>query len=296
MHHIRYIVLLVLLALLATGATLAQTPAGQTAAPMAPGSNSAKYDYVIGAYDLVEIQVFELQQLTRKVRVAEDGTISLPLLGKITIGGLTPQQAEQHISDLLREGDLVREPQVTVFVEKMVSRQITIQGAVKDPGPYPILGQKTLLDMIGEAGGLVNQAGNKIIILRPFTSGGEDRIEIDAERLVFEGDPLTNILLEPGDIVMVPYLQQVRIYVNGAVRSPGSKEFPSDEQITLLQAITAAGGTTDRANERRVTVIRRLPDGAKQMFKLNLKRIKKGRADDMVLQKNDIVYVPESIF
>ncbi|MDQ7006455.1 MAG: polysaccharide biosynthesis/export family protein [Acidobacteriota bacterium] len=288
MRHTRLVALLALFLFSAAPA--------QNSAPVTPGSNSTKYDYVIGAYDLVEIQVFELQQLTRKVRVAEDGTISLPLLGKITIGGLTPQEAEQHIGDLLREGDLVREPQVTVFVEKMVSRQITIQGAVKDPGPYPILGQKTLLDMIGEAGGLVNQAGNKIIILRPFATGGEDRIEIDAERLVFEGDPLTNILLHPGDIVMVPYLQQVRIYVNGAVRTPGAKEFPSDESITLLQAITAAGGTTDRANERRVTVIRRLEDGTKRMFKLNLKKIKKGRADDMVLEKNDIVYVPESIF
>jgi len=284
-----------LMALALVAMPLAQVPIPSGSAPSAQ-PEKVSYDYTIGAYDLVEIQVFELAQLTRKVRVAEDGTISLPLLGKVMIGGLSPQQAEAHIGDLLREKKLVKEPQVTVFVEDMVSRQVTIQGAVKKPGSYPLLGAKTLLDMIGQAGGLVDQAGQQIIILRPFTADKDDRIEIDVERLVYEGDPLMNILLQPGDIVMVPYEQEIRIYVNGAVRNPGAQKFPGSDEISLLQAITAAGGTTDRANERRVTVIRKLGNGTKQMFKLNLKRIKKGKADDLVLKKNDIVYVPESIF
>jgi len=74
------------------------------------------------------------------------------------------------------------------------------------------------------------------------------------------------------------------------------KEFFADEEVTLLQAVTAAGGTTDRANESRVQVIRRLPDGTKRMFKVNLKRIKRGRAEDLLLEPNDVVYVPESFF
>ena len=284
-----------LMALALVAMPLAQVPIPSGSSPAAQ-PKEVSYDYTIGAYDLVEIQVFELAQLTRKVRVAEDGTISLPLLGKVTIGGLSPQEAEAHIGDLLREKKLVKEPQVTVFVEDMVSRQVTIQGAVKKPGSYPLLGAKTLLDMIGQAGGLVDQAGQQIIILRPFTADKDDRIEIDVERLVYRGDPLMNILLQPGDIVMVPYEQEIRIYVNGAVRNPGAQKFPGSDEISLLQAITSAGGTTDRANERRVTVIRKLEDGTKQMFKLNLKRVKKGKADDLVLRKNDIVYVPESIF
>ena len=119
----------------------------------------------------------------------------MPLLGQVTIGGLTPKQAEEAIADLLRARKLVLEPQVSVFVEEYQSRMVTIQGAVAAPGAYRMLGQKTLLDMIGEAGGLNDRAGKKIFVQRPFGMSGPDRIEIDTEALVFEGNLLANVLL-----------------------------------------------------------------------------------------------------
>ncbi len=286
---IRPMVLLMLL-LVAMPGVLAQDPAPTER----PGS--APYDYVIGAHDLVEISVFELKELDRERRVGGDGMITLPLLGPVALGGLTPKQAEESIGALLKARDLVLEPQVSVFIKEYKSRMITVQGAVANPGAFVMLGQKTLLDMIGEAGGLNDRAGKTIRIHRPFGAIDQRSIEIDIERLVYDGDPLLNVLLEPGDIVMVPYELKIRIYVNGAVRTPGPQEFPSEEEVTALMAITAAGGTTDRANSSKVLIKRKLPRGGTQMIKINLKRIMRGKDEDILLQKNDVIIVRESFF
>ena len=253
-------------------------------------------DYVVGPNDLLDIKVFELSQLDRTVRVTKDGTISLPLLGQVPVGGLTPRGVEEKIAQMLRDGNLVRDPQVSVFVQEFVSRRVFVQGAVSKPGIINLLGDRTLLDVVGEAGGLIDRAGTRIYVVRPFASGGAERIEVDAERLVYQGDPSANLRVQPGDIVMVPYEQVFKVFVNGAVSRPGPVEYAGGEPMTVLQAVTAAGGGNDRANESRVQIIRRMPDGSKQLFKVNLKRVKRGKDEDMLLQRNDIVVVPESFF
>jgi polysaccharide export outer membrane protein len=295
-------VLLSVLCLAAAGvtATPAQTP--QTTTPTedmaALGGNTVDpaFNYVLGAHDVIQIEVFELDELDREVRLSPDGTITMPLLGVVELGGLTPQEAEQHIADLLREGDLVRNPQVSVYVQEFVSRQVSVQGAVAKPGVVPMMGQTTLLGIIGQAGGITDRAGDKIFVIRPYAQGDEERIAVDVESLVYEANPLTNIALQPGDIIMVPYERKMRVYVNGAVRDPGAHEFPSKYEVTLLQAVTAAGGVTERANESRIRIIRRLPNGGKQMLKADLRDIQRGKDEDPVLQENDIVVVDESFF
>jgi polysaccharide export outer membrane protein len=292
---LRHIPLLLVLAAASAGALAQNQPA-----PADPGRSfsgtAREIDLVIGPHDVLDIQVFGMPELTRKVRVSPDGTVSLPLLGDVGIAGLSPQQAEDAIAAHLRAKDLLVNPQVTIFISDYVSRQVSVQGAVAKPGPYVMLGQKTLLDMIGEAGGLNDRAGKRIFVLRPFQTGGDERIQIDAEELIYEANPSSNIILQPGDIISVPYERTVRIYVNGAVQNPGEIEFPADEDITVLQAVTSAGGVTDRANERKVRVIRRFEDGTKQIIKVNLKKIRKGKAEDLLLEPDDIVDVPESFF
>lgn len=286
------------LATLACTVAFAQTaPARLPAASLA--SPPAEYvgDYVIGAHDLLEITVFDMEELNSEKRVTEEGTITLPLLGELHVGGLSPHQAEQAIAQELRDRKLVKNPQVGVFVKEYVSRRVYVQGAVTKPGPYPLLGQRTLLDMIGEAGGIDLRAGRKIYIIRGLDpEGTEGRIEIDVDGLIYTGDPLLNVILRPGDVVMVPYEKRIRIYVTGAVRNPNAHEFSADERVTILQAITMAGGTTDRANESKVKVLRKLPDGSEQQINVNLRRIMKGREPDLELQANDIVIVEESFF
>jgi polysaccharide export outer membrane protein len=252
-------------------------------------------DYEIGRQDLLDIHVFDLKELDQTVRVAEDGSITLPLLGRLVVAGSTKGELEALIARLLEER-FVRNPQVTVFVREYQSKRVAVSGAVKKPDTYEMLGGKTLLEMISLAGGLDRDLGDQIIIFRQGADGATDRIQVDLERLVYDADPALNLPVMPGDIIYVPTVEKVRIFVTGAVRTPNVFEVPRAEPVTVLRAITLAGGTTDRASERKVQIIRTGPDGARQTIEVDLRKVKRGKAEDPVLQKDDLVLVPESFF
>ncbi len=250
----------------------------------------------LGVGDVLEIEVFGLDELERKVRVQEDGTISMPLLGKIPLDGLTIPAAQERIAALLTDRRLVNDPQVSIFVEEFASRGVSVQGAVNEPGVYQVIGNRSLLDLIGEAGGFSPVRGRNLFVLRETGPGGQHRFEIDIDALIQGRDRSLNIFLRPGDFVMVPQARLQRVYVTGAVASPGAIEFSSGEGITVLQAITAAGGPTERANLKKVSVSRRLEDGTQQRWEINVKAVQNGKADDFVLEGNDTVVVREWLF
>ena len=251
-------------------------------------------DYKIGRQDLLEIRVFDLKELDQTVRVADDGSITLPLLGRLQVAGLTKGELEGMIARLLEE-KYVRNPQVTIFVKEYESKKVAVSGAVKKPDTYEMLGDKTLLEMISLAGGLDRDLGKEIVIFRPEEEGTK-RIAIDLDKLVYQADPALNVAVLPGDIVYVPSVEKVRIFVTGAVKSPNLYEVPRSEPVTVLKAVTLAGGTTDRASQSKVQIIRTGPDGQRQTIPVNLKKVKRGKAEDPVLQKDDLVLVPESFF
>lgn len=251
-------------------------------------------DYKIGRQDLLELKVFDLKELDQTVRVADDGSITLPLLGRLDVAGLTKGELEALIARLLEER-YVRNPQVTIFVKEYQSKKVAVSGAVKKPDTYEMLGEKTLLEMISLAGGLDRDLGKEIIIFRPQEDGTQ-RISVDLDKLVYEADPALNVPVLPGDIVYVPAVEKVRIFVTGAVKAPNLYEVPRSEPVTVLKAVTLAGGTTDRASESRVQIIRTGPDGMRVTIPVNLKRVKRGKDEDPVLQRDDLVLVPESFF
>jgi len=262
------------------------------AAALLPGGGS---DYRIGRQDLLEIEVFGVDELTQTVRVADDGSITMPLLGRLAVAGLTKSELEALIARLL-EARFVRDPQVTVFVKEYESKKVAVTGAVKRPGSFEMLGAKTLLEMISLAGGLDNDLGREIYIFRRQPEGGSKRIPIDLERLVYAADPALNLPIEPADIIYVPTMEKVRIFVSGAVKKPDVYEVPRHEPVTVLKAVTLAGGTTDRAAEKKVQIMRDRPDGSRVSLTVNLRRIKRGRAEDPILAEGDIVLVPEAFF
>lgn len=268
---------------------------------VAPGAGADDpAQYRIGENDLLAVEVFGLDDFDRQVRVLRDGTISLPLVGSLAIAGLTLEQAQAKIADELRRRRLVRDPQVTLFVEEYLSRSVAVQGAVQRPGVYQMLGSKTLLEIIGEAGGLSGRegerAGRQIFVVRSDPQGQQIRLELDARRLVDEGDASLNIPLRPGDVVVVPFDRKQRVYVSGAVQNPGAVEFLESEGITLLQAITAAGGPNERARLAKVLIKRRQEDGGEELIEVNLKRVKSGKESDVPLVKNDTVVVGDWFF
>ncbi len=271
----------------------------QPARPVADGPAPAPAiggEARLGVGDVLEIEVFGLEELDRRVRVQEDGTISMPLLGKIPVQNLTLSAAEERVANLLAERRLVNDPQVSVFVEEFTSRGVSVQGAVNEPGVYQVVGNRSLLELIGEAGGFGPGRGKELYVLRQPAAGGQHRFEVNIDALVEGRDRSLNIFLEPGDLVMVPQARLQRVYVTGAVASPGAIEFSSGDGITVLQAITAAGGPTERANLKKVSVSRRLDDGTQQRWELNVRAIQNGKEDDFSLEGNDTVVVREWLF
>ena len=293
--------LLVLLAFCLPAAAEPKEEIRLEAVPVPPATPSEPFfrrggsDYKIGRQDLLEIRVFDLKELDQTVRVADDGSISLPLLGRLQVAGLTKGELEGLIARLLEER-YVRNPQVTIFVKEYESKKVAVSGAVKKPDTYEMLGEKTLLEMISLAGGLDKDLGREIVIFRSNDQGEAERLAVDLERLVYAADPALNLAVQPGDIIYVPTVEKVRIFVTGAVKNPNLYEVPRDEPVTVLKAVTLAGGTTDRAAEGRVQILRTLADGSRVQIPVDLKKVKRGKAEDPVLERDDLVLVPESFF
>lgn len=252
-------------------------------------------EYIIGPQDLLEIKVFELPELNQTVRVSEDGSITLPLLGNVQVGGLTKDGVEEKLKMLL-EARWLKSAQVSVFIREYQSRRVAVIGAVEKPGMYELIGRLTLLQVISQAGGFKENAANEIYVLREGKDGTTASIAIDLEELLLNGNQKLNIPLMPGDVINVPVDRLMNVYVFGQVRNPGAIQVKMSKKITLLQAIAAAGGLTEGASKRGVTIKRLLKDGREQKIKVNLNDIIKGKKPDIVLQEGDVIYVPESIF
>jgi len=252
-------------------------------------------EYRVGPKDLLEISVFGLDELNKTVRISEDGKISLPLLGEIEVEGLTKAEVEKKLSQLLEEKYL-QNPQVTVFIREYQSKRVSVLGAVGNPGTYKLLGRQTLLQIISIAGGLTQEAGKEIIVIRQQEDGTSTSLKISIDDLILKGDASLNIPLQFNDIINIPIDKIVYVYVFGQVKKPGALNVKKSNIPTLLQAIAQAGGFSDRASKGAV-LIKRIDENGKEIkIKANVKNIIKGKRKDIQLKENDVVFVQETIF
>ncbi len=273
-----------------------------------PSGRDFYRDYKIGPEDLIEISVFEEEKLNKTVRVSSQGNISLPLLGILRVKGLTANELEKEIRDLLAE-KYFQDPHVSVFIKEYRNQRISVIGAVEKPGAYDVTGQKTILDLLGMAGGLKggneNEAGQLLFLIRPPPL--EDRIGknkkesedqapktfvINLEELLIKGDLTLNLPLIHGDVINVPV--SGKIFVGGEVRSPGG--FPlRGKKLTVGQAIALAGGLKSEAAGSETKIFRYSEKGTgKEIISANVYSIQKGQAEDVYLKENDIIMVPRS--
>ena len=252
-------------------------------------------EYRVGPKDLLEISVFGADELSRTVRVSEDGKVTLPLLGEVLVDGLTKSEVEKKLGQLLGE-KYVQNPQVTVFIREYQSKRVSVLGAVEKPGPYQLLGRQTLMQIISEAGGLTRDAGNEIVIIRQLSDGLSTSLRISIDDLFLKGDAKLNVPMEAGDIVTVPVDKPVVVYVFGQVKNPGALQVKKSNIPTLLQAIAQAGGFTDRASKGGVIIKRKDETGTEKEIKVNVRSILKNKVKDVQLLENDTIYVPESLF
>jgi polysaccharide export outer membrane protein len=266
--------------------------------PMQVGSNNVQsasipsdIDIHIGAEDLLEITVFELPQFNVTSRVSGDGTVTMPLVGSVEVGGLTKKEAEKKIAGAL-ETKYVNNASVSISIKEYKSKQVSILGAVKNPGAYYILSNRTLLQLLSDAGGLTPQAGSKCFVFR----SGTPKIEVDLNELMNSGNEKFNIAVKPGDVINVLLETKVIVYVLGAVRSPGAIEMTTTLPVTLLAAIARAGGLTDEANKSNIQIRRKDEKGADTVIKVNLKDILNGKIADVPLNPGDAINISESFF
>jgi len=254
-------------------------------------------EYRIGAKDVLEITIVELPEMNQTVRVSEDGSVTLPLVGKVMIDGLTKEEVEKKLAALLLEQNYVRNARVTVFIKEYQSKRVALIGAVNKPGMYELVGRMTLLQLISQAAGLTEQASSEIFVLREGKDDTQTRIVINLNELINEGNQALNIPLQAGDIINIPAERFMNVYVFGAVRNPGVIQAKMSQKINILQAIAQAGGLLEGASKSGVTITRKdNKTGKERKIKVNLNDVLKGKRPAIDLVEGDVVYVPTSIF
>ncbi len=247
-------------------------------------------DYRIGTRDLLQITVFEHAELNQTVRVAEDGSITLVLLGKVEVSGLTAQELERRLVTLLGER-YINDPQITVFIQE--HQRVSILGAVGRPGQYEIVGPTSLLQAISQAGGMTAEAASELYVYRDGDNGQKEQIVISLRELNLSGKHDLDISVRPKDVIFIPIDQMLTVFVYGEVRNPGALQYKASRKITLLQAIAQAGGTTEWAARSRITITRKnLQTGKEMRIPVNLKSIIKNKRLDVILEDGDVVIVP----
>lgn len=278
------------LALLVATAAAAQQPSAPPApASAAPVAAASPESLLIGPGDLLRISVLRESELDQRVRVLDSGEITVALAGNVPVQGLTPTEAAARIAAKYREGKFLLHPEVSVFVEEYATETVTIMGQVAHPGTFRLAAPRTLIDALSLAGGLNEYADRHIVIER----GGKDGQRIHAFLPNRADDALNaDVLVRPGDIVVVP--KAGIVYVLGDVAHPGGYVMQNDSQLTVLQAIALAAGTSKTASEKRVRLVRNV-DGLSQSIDLPLRDMERGRQPDVPLQANDIIYVPFSL-
>ena len=240
-------------------------------------------NYRLAAGDSIHISVFQNPDLAMDTRIAEDGSITFPLIGRIVLGNTEIAGAEQKMAKALLDGGFLKNPQVSIQLVEVRGTKVSVLGQVNRPGSFPIESTNTLLSQVlAQAGGVMPTGADKVIV-----TGTRDRQpmrrEVDIDALYRESQPEDDIVVRGGDTIYVP--RAPMFYIYGEVTRPGN--YRVDRNMTFRQAIAAAGGLTLRGTERRLSVTRPDSQGASQSIRVDL--------NDLIVP-GDTIRVSESIF
>ena len=273
--------------------------------PKAQCDDQVRSTYLLGPDDQLEITGPELTEFGNKpVRIDGEGGAQVPLAGRVHVAGLTAQGAEQKLNKVL--STYIKDPQVVVNVTEVRSQPVSILGAVNTPGVHQVQGHKTLLEMLASAGGLRPDAGYSVRITRqrewgciplpgttPDPSGQFTVAELNLKKIMEAKDPVENIQILPHDVISVPKAEMV--YVIGEVRRSGGFVLGEHQSISVLQVLSLAEGLNTGADSRHAKILR-LKHEADQREELpvDIKDLFKGKKQDVSMQADDILFVPES--
>lgn len=254
--------------------------AAQTAPP--PASVAAT-QYRLALGDTIRITVFQSPDLSLETRISEAGVISYPLLGSVTLAGLTVAEAEQRLANGLRTGKFVNQPQVSITVVAARGNQVSVLGQFGRPGRYPLeTGEVQLTDIIATAGGVAPGASD-IVVVVGTRNGQPFRAEVDLPTVFGPNRRGADVRLQNGDVIWVE--RAPTIYMYGEVQRPGAMRL--ERNMTVMQALASAGGLTQRGTARGLRVSRKDANGT-------LREIEPTMTDN--LRPDDVVFVRESVF
>jgi polysaccharide export outer membrane protein len=284
------------------GAGAAQNAPGT--APQSPDLDLLRPNYVLRPGDQIMLRAFEMPDISeRPFRIDGDGFINLPELGKIKAGGITVENLEKALLELLKK--FVRQPQVTVTVVQFSSEPVFFVGAFKVPGIYPLQGRRTVVEMMSAIGGLQPGASRRIKLTRrkeygdiplpaavPAPDGSGASVEINMASLRDNLNPAEDIVLQPFDVISVERAEMV--YVTGQVGKVGAFDLLERDSMSVIQALTLAGGILPDADPQTAWILRPISNTSRRaQITINLKRIMGGQDSDRPLLPNDVLYVPK---
>jgi len=269
---------------------LTNLPTSQAGPPSTPDSQHASppAGLQISSGDLIDINVYGAPDLTQKIRVSNSGDAYFPLLGSVHVDGLTVEDAQSAIEKKLVDGGIMKNPHVTIFVSEY-SSGVSMLGLIQRPGIYPLLGTRRLYDMISAAGGLSPGAGQLVTI----THRGDP---MNPTLITLTSDPKlsaqNNIEIKQGDTVEVSKAGVV--YVVGEVARASGLVMDNGQNLSVMKAVALSGGTTRLAALDSAKIIRKDEKGNPTEVPVQLKQMFQGKAADVQLVAEDILFIPTS--
>jgi polysaccharide biosynthesis/export protein len=238
---------------------------------------------------LLKLSVLDDPDFTGQYRVDEQGSISVPVLGSLHVGGLTADQAREQVSKRLLDGQILKEPQVSLTVLEYTAPQVVIIGEVALPGKYALLQPTNLVHVLALAGGPTRLAGDEVQI-----TPGDENVPPSLVHYSKASDPksVADVIVHPGDTVQVK--RAGIVYVLGAVNRPGGYIMQEEGTLNVLQAISLANGTSMAASTKHIYLLRHNPDGTEIDMELAYKKIYEGKLTDLQLHATDVLFVPTS--
>jgi polysaccharide export outer membrane protein len=243
---------------------------------------------LIGPGDQLSVQVYDTAELNTHGRVTDAGEFPMALIGNVKVSSMTPAQAAEAIDKAFINADVLNHPQVTVTVEQYATQGVKVSGEVKLPGVYATLTPRSIEDVLAIAGGLTTLSDRTLTIERALTHEQIQYFVSNTSKIALD----SKVLVYPGDTVVVPKVGVV--YILGNVGRPGGVAMSTnDSRISVLQAISTAGGTLPTAVPSKARLIRKTDQGYVEMH-LPLSDMQKGKIADIPMKAGDIIYVPYS--
>jgi polysaccharide export outer membrane protein len=288
----------------ASNASANSASANSTSANSASASVVNTANYILGPEDQITVRVFAADDIPdRPAQIANDGTVTLPMVGQVQAAGLTVEQLQAALVTAYKK--YFKDPQVTIQINDFRSQPVSVAGNVNAPGVVQLRGNRNLMEVIGQAGGLRADAGDSVLITRnlsegaipvagAFTdpTGNYSVAHVDIRSIMSGKDPEGNIMIKPHDVITVPRARMV--YVLGDVNRPGGYVMTENETVSLTQAIALAGGWSQNAKLSGTRILRASGGAEREQIRADIKKIMANKSPDLQMRADDILYVPNS--